>query len=121
MSFIYAVLIFVCIILIIFRVGLILPGCQNNRKETRCLLQRKNYLFDFDLNENDFFYTWTELAITPFRNFRTGISANKTKLFQSDLEFQRGIFTEYSFWKLTTGVHYFNPFLDDWYVCNPGH
>ena len=68
------------------------------------------YVFDFDEKENNFLYTWTELAITPFRNLRTGISANRTRLFQSDLEVEKGIFTEYSFWKLTAGVHYFNPF-----------
>ena len=71
------------------------------------------YVFDFNSKENNFLYTWTELAITPFNNFRTGISGNRTRLFQSDLEVQKGIFIEYSFWKLTAGVHYFNPFSND--------
>jgi len=71
------------------------------------------YVFDFDGKENNFLYTWTELAITPFRNLRTGISANRTRLFQSDLDVQKGIFIQYSFWKLTAGVHYFNPFSND--------
>jgi len=74
------------------------------------------YVFDFDGEENNFLYTWTELAMTPFRNFRTGISGNRTRLFQSDLEVEKGIFTEYSFWKLTAGVHYFNPFSNDDFV-----
>ena len=74
------------------------------------------YVIDFDGQENNFFYTWTELAISPFRNFRTGISGNRTRLFQSELEIQKGIFTEYSFWKLTAGVHYFNPFSNDYFV-----
>jgi hypothetical protein len=74
------------------------------------------YVFDFDGKENNFLYTWTELAISPFRNFRTGISANRTRLFQSDLEVEKGIFIQYSFWKLTAGVHYFNPFSNDDFV-----
>lgn len=74
------------------------------------------YVFDFDGKENNFFYTWTELAVTLFRNFRTGISGNRTRLFQSDLDIQKGIFAEYSFWKLTAGVHYFNPFSDEEFV-----
>jgi len=74
------------------------------------------YVIDFDGQENNFFYTWTELAISPFRNFRTGISGNRTRLFQSELEIQKGIFAEYSFWKLTAGVHYFNPFSNDYFV-----
>jgi len=74
------------------------------------------YVIDLEGKENNFFYTWTELAITPFRNFRTGISGNRTRLFNSDVELQKGIFTEYSFWKLTAGVHYFNPFSTDGFV-----
>ena len=74
------------------------------------------YVFDIDGKENNFLYTWTELAITPFRNFRTGISGNRTRLYQSGLEVQKGIFIQYSFWKLTTGVHYFNPFSSDEFV-----
>ena len=74
------------------------------------------YVFDLETKENDFFYNWTELAITPFNNFRTGISGNRTRLYESDLEIQKGIFAQYSFWKLTTGVHYFNPFSDEYFV-----
>ena len=74
------------------------------------------YVIDFAGKENNFFYTWTELAITPFKNFRTGISGNRTRLYQSDLEVQKGIFAQYSFWKLTAGLHYFNPFSDDYFL-----
>jgi len=74
------------------------------------------YVFDLKGKENDFFYSWTELAVTPFSNFRTGISGNRTRLFQSNLEIQKGIFAQYSFWKLTAGVHYFNPFSDEGFV-----
>lgn len=74
------------------------------------------YVFDLETKENDFFYNWTELAVTPFNNFRTGISGNRTRLYESDLEIQKGIFAQYSFWKLTAGVHYFNPFSDEYFV-----
>ena len=74
------------------------------------------YVVDFAGKENNFFYTWTELAITPFKNFRTGISGNRTRLYQTDLDVQKGIFTQYSFWKLTAGLHYFNPFSDDYFL-----
>jgi hypothetical protein len=74
------------------------------------------YLFDFAGKENNYFYTWSELAITPIENFRTGISANRTRLFSTGLDFQRGIFAQYLFWKLTAGVYYFNPFTTDDFV-----
>jgi len=73
------------------------------------------YVIDFSGSENNFFYTWTELAITPLENLRTGISANRTRLYQSELDVQKGIFAQYTFQKATAGFHYFNPFTDDYY------
>lgn len=74
------------------------------------------YVFDFAEKGNNFFYTWSELAITPFENFRTGMSVQKTKLYQTDLELQRGVFAQYSLWKLTAGFYYFNPFNEDTFL-----
>lgn len=74
------------------------------------------YVFDLNGSENNFYYTWSELAVSPTENFRTGISANRTRLYQTDLDFQRGIFAQYSLGKLTAGIHYFNPFSDDYFL-----
>ena len=74
------------------------------------------YVIDFKGSENNYFYTWSELGITPLEHFRTGISISRTGLIQSDLDLQRGIFVQYSFWKLITGFHYFNPFTDHEYA-----
>jgi hypothetical protein len=74
------------------------------------------YVIDFESNENNFFYTWTELAISPLHFLRTGISGQRTRLYETELDVQKGVFAEYAFWKLTTGVHYFNPFSSDDFV-----
>lgn len=74
------------------------------------------YLVDFAVRENNFFYTWSELGVSPFDFLRTGITAQKTRLYQTGLDVQRGIFAEYSFWKLTAGAYYFNPFSKDNFV-----
>ena len=74
------------------------------------------YIIDFAGKENNFFYTWSELAVSPFNFLRTGISAQRTRLYQTDHDVQRGIFAEYSFRKLSAGVHYFNPFLKDDFI-----
>ncbi|MFI5218078.1 MAG: hypothetical protein ACHQNT_01230 [Bacteroidia bacterium] len=74
------------------------------------------YVFDFSEKENNFFYTWSELAVSPFENFRTGFSASRTRLYQTDRDIQHGIFAQYSFGKLTGGLHYFNPFTDDYFL-----
>lgn len=74
------------------------------------------YLVDFASKENDFFYVWSELAVTPVDAFRTGISIQRTRLYQTERDTQGGIFAEYSFWKLTAGAYYFNPFSADNFV-----
>ena len=74
------------------------------------------YVIDFSGSENNFLYTWGELGVTPFSSFRTGISYQRTRLYQSSREVQRGIFAEYSFWKLTTGLYYFDPFSSSQFV-----
>lgn len=74
------------------------------------------YLVDFASKENNFFYVWSELAVTPIDALRTGISIQRTKLYETGLDTQRGIFAEYSFWKLTAGAYYFNPFSDNNFV-----
>src|SRR4051812_37964642 len=53
------------------------------------------YLFDFETKENNFFYIYSELAIRPIRPVRTGIITQRTKLFESKHELERGIFAEY--------------------------
>jgi len=74
------------------------------------------YVIDFSGSESNFFYSWGELGITPFGSFRTGLSYQRTKLYQSSLEVQRGVFAEYQFWKITTGIYYFDPFSDNQFV-----
>lgn len=71
------------------------------------------YVFDFAGKENNYLYTWSELALSPIESLRTGITAQRTRLYQTSLDLQRGIFAQYSFWKLTAGAYYFNPFSSD--------
>jgi hypothetical protein len=74
------------------------------------------FLFDSDFSENNFFYTWTEMAVSPTEHLRAGISASRTRIIDTGLDFQRGIFGQYSFGNLTAGIHYFNPFSADYYL-----
>jgi hypothetical protein len=80
------------------------------------LYSESEYVIDQAGSEFNFFYTWTELGYSPVESFRTGISAQRTRLYETGLDIQRGIFAEYSFWKLTAGVYYFNPFSTDNFV-----
>jgi len=71
------------------------------------------YVFDFETSENNFFYNYSELAIRPINALRTGIMTQRTRLFQSPRELERGIFAEYYFGRFRAGVFYFNPFASD--------
>ncbi|HET7001947.1 MAG TPA: hypothetical protein VFI33_11580, partial [Puia sp.] len=73
------------------------------------------YVIDQAGSEFNYFYMWTELGYSPVEKFRTGISIQRTRLYETGLDTQRGIFAEYSFWKLTAGLHYFNPFTTDYF------
>ena len=71
------------------------------------------YLLDFESKENNFAYTWSELAINPTDYLRVGIVAQRTRLYETEFDLQRGFLAQYSFWKLTAGAYYFNPFSND--------
>ena len=68
------------------------------------------YVFDFESRENNFFYMYSEMAIRPLKSLRTGLIAQRTKLFETEHEIQRGLFGEYYFGKFRAGVFYFSPF-----------
>lgn len=71
------------------------------------------YVFDFHSKENNFFYNYSELAIRPIDPLRTGIMTQRTRLFESPRELERGIFAEYYFGRFRAGIFYFNPFASD--------
>jgi hypothetical protein len=68
---------------------------------------------DFSAKQYEFFYLWGELGFNPIESFRTGAVIQKTKLYQSEIEIQKGIFAQYNFSKLTAGTYYFNPFSNN--------
>jgi hypothetical protein len=71
------------------------------------------YLLDFESKENNFAYTWSEVAVNPTDFLRLGIVAQRTRLYETEFDLQRGLLAQYSFWKLTAGAYYFNPFSND--------
>ncbi|MBO9199396.1 MULTISPECIES: hypothetical protein [Niastella] len=73
------------------------------------------YVFDFESKEGNFFYMYSELAVRPIKPIRTGLIAQRTKLFETKFEIQRGFFAEYYFGRFRAGVFYFDPFTSDNY------
>ena len=71
------------------------------------------HVFDFNTKENNFFYMYSELAIRPIKAIRTGMITQRTRLYETDRELNRGVFGEYYFGRFRVGAFYFNPFADD--------
>ncbi|HJS55217.1 MAG TPA: hypothetical protein VJ765_11760 [Chitinophagaceae bacterium] len=74
------------------------------------------HVFDFNTKENNFFYMYSELAFRPIHAIRTGIITQRTRLYESERELNRGIFGEYYFGRFRVGAFYFNPFASDGFL-----
>jgi hypothetical protein len=49
------------------------------------------YVFDADHHSDNFFYNWSELSFAPVEAFRFGIVTQRTHLYDSEREIQRGL------------------------------
>lgn len=49
------------------------------------------YLFEVESNENNFFYMWSDITYSPNDWLWFGISGQRTRLYQTDLDIQRGL------------------------------
>lgn len=79
------------------------------------------YVFDFAGSENNYFYTWAELSVEPLKSFSTGLAFQRTLLYETKLDVQRGIFARYNFKSLTAGFFAFNPFSSqDYFIATLG-
>ena len=75
------------------------------------LYTESEYMIDFAGNENNFIYTYSELAATFFHDhLRSGFVGQRTRLFHTALDYDRGFFSEYYFGTFRAGIFYFNPF-----------
>ena len=55
------------------------------------LYSESEYIFDFDGKEDYFYYNWTDFSYSPLDWLWFGISIQRTKLYDTDLEIQRGL------------------------------
>lgn len=67
------------------------------------------YLYDFDNHEDSYTYAWSELGFTPWEWLRFGLVGQRTRVYRSDRDIQRGGFAQLMFGKATLGLYVFNP------------
>lgn len=65
------------------------------------------YVFDFNAREGNFFYNWTDLSYAATDWLWFGLSGQRTRLYQTDLDIQRGLLVGAGLkqWELTTYLY----------------
>jgi len=66
------------------------------------------YVFDTQDRSRNFFYTWSELSYSPLDWFRAGLVVQRTKVYKTDLNIQRGLLAGFSYKKLDFTTYVFN-------------
>lgn len=67
------------------------------------------YLYDFDNHEDSYTYAWSEFGFAPWEWLRFGLVGQRTRVYRSDRDIQRGGFAQLMFGKATLGLYVFNP------------
>jgi hypothetical protein len=70
-------------------------------------------LLDLHSHGDSFTYAWSELGLSPVDWLRVGLVGQRTRVFESDLDIQRGIFAHAIVGRTTFGIDWFNPGGDD--------
>jgi hypothetical protein len=67
------------------------------------------YLFDTGTESDSFFYAWTELAYSPRGWLRLGLVAQRTRVYETELDIQRGVLAGVAYKNLSFTGYVFNP------------
>lgn len=71
------------------------------------------YVFDAQDDENDYFYNWTDISYTLTDWLYAGISLQRTKLYETDVDIQSGLLLGTSWKGIDMATYFYNPFLDE--------
>jgi hypothetical protein len=73
------------------------------------LYSEGEYVWDVGDSSGNFFYNWSELSLAPVEWFRFGLVTQRTRVYQTDREVQRGLLVGFSWKKLDLTTYVFNP------------
>jgi hypothetical protein len=76
------------------------------------LYSEGEYVFDMGDSSDSFFYTWSELTLAPVDWFRFGLVIQRTKVYQTDFDMQRGFLVRFSYETIDLSAYVFNPDVD---------
>ena len=66
------------------------------------------FVFDVGTSEGSFFYSWSELSVSPVDWFRFGLVGQRTRAYQTDVDIQRGLLVGFSYRKIDFTTYVFN-------------
>jgi hypothetical protein len=67
------------------------------------------YVFDTGDSSDSFFYNWSEFAVVPVDWFRVGLVTQRTRVYKTDRDVQRGLLVGFSYKDLEATTYVFNP------------
>ncbi len=80
------------------------------------LYSESEYIFDVESAENNFFYSWTDLTYSPTDWLSVGLSGQRTRLYQTDLDIQRGLLVGGSYKNFELTGYVYNLGFDDAFI-----
>lgn len=86
------------------------PGYQGSLSWWRLeLYSEGEYVVDRDDASESYFYNWSELSFAPLVWLRLGLVTQRTKVYQTDLDTQRGVLIGFSVRRVSLTTYLFNP------------
>ena len=89
------------------------PGCEASLTYKKVEASVSNeYVFDTASKAGNFYYAWPQLTFSPIAWFRVGAVAQRTKVYHTPVNIQRGFLVGFSHKPLEFTTYVFNPQLD---------
>jgi hypothetical protein len=67
------------------------------------------YVVDARDSADSFLYTWSEFALVPTAWSRLGLAVQRTKVYQTEFDIQRGFFVGFAYKRTDVAAYVFNP------------
>jgi hypothetical protein len=70
-------------------------------------------VFDLEDSDSHYFYRWSELSFWPSEWLRAGVVTQRTRVYQTERDVQRGLLLGLALDRLDATAYFFNPGADD--------
>ena len=88
----------------------IAPGYQGSLSWWKLQLYSEGeFAIDVGETSESFFYNWSELTLSPWTWFRFGLVTQRTRVYRTDRDIQRGLLAGISYKRLDFTTYVFNP------------